>query len=143
MSAKTKFRCKCPITSALDILGDRWSLVIVKQLLTENKKTFKELAECDESIATNILSSRLKRLEEFKILTKEKLPDNKKTNIYCLTEKGVSLTPVLIELAIWSDSNLREYHKSMTSDIQIKSLKNNKEKTIHNIQTEYKIKNWL
>ena len=82
-----KFRCNCPITSALDILGDKWTLVIIKQMLIEGKQTFKDFLESDEAIATNILSSRLKMLEEYKMIRKEKLPHNKKTNIYLLTEK--------------------------------------------------------
>lgn len=107
---KAKFRCDCPISSALDILGDKWTIVIVKQMLLEGRKTFKDFLEADEGIATNILSTRLKWLEGFELITKEKLPDNKKTNIYRLTDKGLSLTPVVIELAIWSDKNLRQLH---------------------------------
>ncbi len=107
---KVKFRCDCPISSALDILGDKWTIVIVKQMLLEGRKTFKDFLEADEGIATNILATRLKWLEGFELITKEKLPDNKKTNIYRLTEKGLSLTPVVIELAIWSDKNLRQLH---------------------------------
>lgn len=107
---KAKFRCDCPISSALDILGDKWTIVIVKQMLLEGRKTFKDFLQADEGIATNILAIRLKWLEGFELITKEKLPDNKKTNIYRLTEKGLSLTPVVIELAIWSDKNLRQLH---------------------------------
>ena len=59
---EAKFRCVCPITSAIDILGDKWMLVIVKQMLTEDKKTFKDFTESDEAIATNILTSKLKCL---------------------------------------------------------------------------------
>ena len=67
-----KFRCNCPITSSLDILGDKWTLVIIKHMLIEGKQTFKDFLESDEAIATNILSSRLKMLEELKIITKDK-----------------------------------------------------------------------
>ena len=55
-----KFRCNCPFTSALDILGDKWMLVIVKQMLIEGKETFKDFTESEEAIATNILSTKLK-----------------------------------------------------------------------------------
>ena len=143
MSSNNTFRCACPITTAIDILGDKWTLVVIKQLLTEDKNTFKGLSECEEAIATNILSSRLKRLEEFKIITKEKLPDNKKTNIYRLTDKGIALAPVIIELAIWSDGYLREFHKGMNSNKEIKSLNKNKKEVILNIENNYKMKNWL
>jgi DNA-binding HxlR family transcriptional regulator len=93
------FRCDCPITSALDVLGDKWMLVIVKQMLIQDKETFKDFAQSEEAIATNILSTKLKRMEELGIIIKTKRPDNKKTNLYLLTDKGLALTPVLVELA--------------------------------------------
>jgi|TARA_B100001939_G_C16894175_1_gene596831 DNA-binding HxlR family transcriptional regulator len=133
-----KFRCNCPITSALDILGDKWTLVIIKQMLLERKKTFKDFSESDEAIASNILSSRLKMMEEYKIISKEKLPDNKKTNIYLLTEKGLGLTPTIVELTLWSDSNIREYHSSIITDSRIEMVKNNKEESIKMIVESYK-----
>ena len=134
------FRCNCPITSALDIVGDKWTLVIIKQMLLEGKKTFKDFSESDEAIASNILSSRLKMLEEFKIITREKLPHNKKTNIYLLTEKGLGLTPTIIELTLWSDLNIREYHSSIISDSRIEMIKKNKEEFIKMIVEVYKQK---
>ena len=137
------FRCKCPITSALDIVGDKWTLVIIKQMLLEEKKTFKDFSESDEAIASNILSSRLKMLEEYKIISKEKLPNNKKTNIYLLTEKGLELTPTIVELTLWSDGNIREYHSSIISDSRIEMLRNNKEESIKMLIENYKKKNWL
>jgi DNA-binding HxlR family transcriptional regulator len=96
------FRCNCPVTTALDIVGDKWTLVVIKLMLIEHKKTFKEFSESDESIAPSILSNRLKSLEKMEFIVKQKLPDNKKTNHYFLTEKGLSLTPLIIELAFWS-----------------------------------------
>ena len=132
------FRCNCPITSALDIVGDKWTLVIIKQMLLEGKKTFKDFSESDEAIASNILSSRLKMLEQFKIITKEKLTHNKKTNIYLLTEKGLGLTPTIIELTLWSDLNIREHHSSIISDSRIEMFRNNKEESIKVIMESYK-----
>ncbi|MDB4061699.1 helix-turn-helix transcriptional regulator [Vicingaceae bacterium] len=132
------FRCNCPITSALDIVGDKWTLVIIKQMLLEGKKTFKDFSASDEAVASNILSSRLKMLEEFKMISKEKLPHNKKTNIYLLTEKGLGLTPTIVELTLWSDGNIREYHSSIISDSRLEMVKNNKEKSIKIIVESYK-----
>jgi DNA-binding HxlR family transcriptional regulator len=132
------FRCNCPITSALDIVGDKWTLVIIKQMLLEGKKTFKEFSESDEAIASNILSSRLKMLEEYKMISKKKLPHNKKTNIYILTEKGLGLTPTIVELTLWSDGNIREYNSSIISDSRIAMVKNNKEASIKMIVESYK-----
>ncbi len=132
------FRCNCPITSALDIVGDKWTLVIIKLMLLEGIKTFKDFSESDEAIASNILSSRLKMLEEYKMISKEKLPHNKKTNIYLLTEKGLGLTPTIVELMLWSDGNIREYHSSIISDSRIAMVKNNKEASIKLIVEIYK-----
>ena len=109
------FRCDCPITSALDVVGDHWMLVIVKQMLLEDKETFKDFVESDESIATNILSARLKMLEDAGIVVKTQRPDNRKTNHYLLTEKGLALTPVVVELAAWSDQHLRDVHPSIAN----------------------------
>ncbi|MEO9893286.1 helix-turn-helix domain-containing protein [Aurantibacter sp.] len=138
-----KFRCNCPITSAIDVIGDKWSLVIIKQMLTEEKKTFKDFMESEEAIATNILSSRLKMLEEFKLIIKGKLPENKKTNIYTLTEKGIALTPIIVELLIWSDNNLREFHSDLYAGEQLEMVKSDKEKFTKHIIENYKKNNGL
>ena len=132
-----KFRCNCPITSALDIVGDRWTLVIIKQMLIEGKKTFKDFSESEEAIATNILSSRLKMLEEFNIITKGKLPNNNKTNIYILTQKGLALTPVIVELCIWGDANMRDFQPGIIDGEYMDALKNNKEECIIDLQKKY------
>jgi len=139
---KKIFRCNCPITSALDIVGDKWTLVIIKQMLFEGKKTFKDFSESDEAIASNILSARLKKLEEYNIISKGKLPDNKKTNIYLLTEKGLSLTPTIVELTLWSDGNIREFHPKLYSDDRIEMVTNNKEGFIKILRDNYKTENW-
>ena len=135
-----KFRCQCPITSALDILGDKWILVIIKQMLIEDKKTFKDFTESDEAIATNILASKLKCLEELGIITKTQLPDNKKTNLYLLTEKGLALTPIIVELSILSDENVRELNSIMRDSPEIAIMKSDKNTFIKMIQENYKAK---
>lgn len=140
MAVDYKFRCECPITSALDILGDKWVLVIIKQMLIEDKKTFKDFTESDEAIATNILSSKLKCLEELGIITKTQLPDNKKTNLYLLTEKGLALTPIIVELSIWSDENVRELNSIMRDSPEIAIMKSDKNTFIKMIQDTYKSK---
>jgi len=121
-----EFRCDCPITSALDVVGDKWMLVIVKQMLMEGKETFKDFTESDEAIATNILSAKLKMLEEAGIISKNKLPNNKKTNIYLLTERGLALTPIIVELANWSDNHLRDVHPTIQNGEGMELLRSNK-----------------
>lgn len=134
---KNTFRCKCPITSALDIVGDKWSLVLIKQMLFEGKTTFKDFTDSTESIATNILSSRLKMLEEFGIVEKHQLPGNKKTNIYVLTSKGLALTPVLIELTYWSKDNIQEFNHGLTVHQELEKNKSNKERIFSKVIENY------
>jgi len=122
-----KFRCDCPFTSAIDILGDKWMLVIVKQMLVEGKETFKDFVESEEAIATNILTIKLKLLEELGLISKSKLPNNKKTNLYRLTSKGLELTPILVELAKWSDNNLREVHPTLQAGPGLDLLRRDKD----------------
>ncbi len=121
-----KFRCDCPFTSALDILGDKWMLVIIKQMLIEDKETFKDFTESEEAIATNILSAKLKLLEEMEIIIKTKRPANKKVNLYLLTDKGLALTPILVEFALWSDKYLRDVHPTIVDGKAMQSLRNDK-----------------
>ena len=135
-----KFRCNCPITSALDIVGDKWTLVIIKQMLLQNMKTFKEFSTSKEAIASNILASRLKMLEELQIISKEKPPNNKKTNLYLLTDKGLELTPLIIELALWSCNNLQKNNRNLDINNKIDFIKKNKKKAIKKIKADY-IKN--
>ena len=136
-----KFRCECPITSALDILGDKWILVIIKLMLIQDKKTFKDFSESDEAIATNILSSKLKYLEELGIITKTQPPDNKKTYLYLLTEKGLALTPIIVELSIWSDENVRVLNKIMKDSPEIEIMKSDKAAFIKMKKENYRAKN--
>lgn len=106
---KKEFRSDCPIASILDIIGDKWSVIVVRDLLM-GKTTFKEMSESKERIASNILSTRLKLLSHYGIISKRKLPSNKKENVYLLTEKGIELVPLLYEAIIWSDRHIRPYN---------------------------------
>ncbi len=134
---ENNFRCKCPITSALDIMGDKWSLVLIKQMLFEGKTTFKDFSVSQESIASNILTNRLKMLEEFDIIYKEKLPNNRKTNIYLLTNRGLALTPVLLELTLWSRDNIQEFNPNLNLDEQLGFVEKNKEQAYRQIKDTY------
>ena len=130
---KNKFRSGCPIASTLDIVGDKWSLLIIRDMLIKHKKTFKEISDSDERIAPSILSARLKLLESYKLITKRKFPENKKENIYLLTDKGIDFTPIIIEFSLWGDSNMREFNEI---DI-IDGLKADKSMIIDTIQNNY------
>ena len=134
---KNNFRSNCPIACALDIVGDKWSLLLVRDMLTVHKKTFKEFSESSEGIAPGILSSRLKWLEENDLISKQKLPDNQKENIYLLTEKGIELAPVITEIILWSDKNLRVQNVEMFS-IAEAGFNQDKSKVTEGIQNNYR-----
>ena len=131
---KKEFRSGCPISSTLDVVGDKWSLLIIRDMLVKHKKTFKEISNSDEKIAPSILSARLKLLESYKLIFKTKVPKNKKENIYLLTEKGIRLTPIIIEFSLWGNSNMREFNEIDTID----GLKSDKSIIIKTTQDNYK-----
>ena len=90
----------------LDILGDKWSLLIIRDMIFHGKKTYGEFLSSGEKISTNILADRLSLLEKEGIITKEEHPDNKTKFLYELTAKGTELLPVLLEIVIWSSKYL-------------------------------------
>jgi DNA-binding HxlR family transcriptional regulator len=95
-------RSDCPISFALETFGDTWSLLIIRDIVYFGKKTYGEFLASEEGMATNILASRLARLEEQGILVKHPSPSDKRKEEYALTEKGLDLIPVLAEMANWS-----------------------------------------
>jgi len=131
---KNKFRSGCPISSTLDVVGDKWSLLVIRDMLVQHKKTFKEISDSDEKIAPSILSARLKLLESYQLISKTKLPENKKENIYLLTKKGLELAPIITELTLWGDRHMRAF----TKIDKIKGLKADKSLIIETIQNNYK-----
>jgi DNA-binding HxlR family transcriptional regulator len=98
---KSKRRSGCPVSISLEIFGDRWSLLIIRDLMVRGFRTFTEFEQSGEGIATNILAERLQKLEAAGIITaKVEQTDGRRVN-YRLTEKGIDLAPVLLELLIW------------------------------------------
>lgn len=98
-------RSACPISFALDLLGDRWTLLVVRDLVFAGKRNFQEFIASPEQIATNILADRLARLEEAGIVTRRRDPDNARRVDYALTPRGADLIPVLLELIRWGASH--------------------------------------
>ena len=95
-------RSDCPINFALEMFGDPWSLLIIRDIVYFGKKTYGEFLGSEEGMATNILASRLAHLEQQGILVKKPSPSDKRKEEYALTEKGLDLIPVLVEMANWS-----------------------------------------
>jgi DNA-binding HxlR family transcriptional regulator len=96
-----KKRSDCPISCSLDVIGDKWSLLIIRDVMLRGKMSYSEFLHSEEGIATNILVSRLTILEEQEILVREVAPTNKSKYMYSLTQKGADLMPIIIELMDW------------------------------------------
>ncbi len=124
--SEDSFRSTCPISSCLDLYGDKWTLLVVRDLLYHGSRTFKDFLESDEHISSARLAERLKKLERLEALTKENHPTNKKVFIYKLTQKGKDLAPAIVELIAWGNKYLVE-HVSEESKAFAKNLELNKE----------------
>lgn len=95
-------RSGCPINLTLEVVGDKWSLIVIRDIIFGNRRHFRELlTNSEEGIASNILADRLKRLVEAEILTKEDDPSHKQKAVYSLTGKGIELLPVLAQMSAW------------------------------------------
>jgi len=100
---KIRKRSDCPVSSTLDILGDKWSLLIIRDIMFQGKNTYGDFAQSAEKIATNILADRLMLLDEAGIVEKKDHPESKAKFYYRLTEKGINLMPLLMEVILWGD----------------------------------------
>ena len=131
-------RSECPLSYSLDVFGDKWSLLIIRDLMFSNKCTYNDFIKSDEGIATNILAARLKSLEENGIIDKLEHPDSKAKKLYKLTNKGIELLPIIVEIYIWTDN-----YFAMSPDLKatIKEAKKDKEKFIKQVIKELKLKN--
>lgn len=99
--ATTEPRSYCPINLSLEIFGDSWTLLVLRDLMFAGKRHFRELLQSDERISSNILAERLARLVEQGLLTKADDPTHKQKALYSLTEKGIALLPVIVQIGAW------------------------------------------
>lgn len=95
-------RSYCPQNLILEVIGDKWSILIIRDMMINGKHYFREFLQSEEKIASNILSSRLKLLEEEGLIRKSAIPQHKQKIKYLLTQKGIDLFPILMEMARWS-----------------------------------------
>lgn len=135
------FRSGCPIASTLDVIGDKWSMLVIRDILFHHRLTFKEFSAADEQIAPSILSARLKLLTDYGLITKRKLPSNKKENVYLLTTKGLELTPILVDISVWGDKNLRQFNEineieglNLDRNLIIETIKNRYETMMNTLE---------
>jgi DNA-binding HxlR family transcriptional regulator len=95
-------RRQCPIDYALEVFGDRWSLLVMRDILLAGKRHYRDLVAAKEGIATNVLAARLKKLEAAGLLERRADPGDKRTVFYVATQKALDLIPVLLEISRWS-----------------------------------------
>lgn len=101
-AAKKDIRSHCAVNYGVEIFGDRWSLLIIRDIVFAGKKTYGAFLKSEEGIATNVLASRLAFLEEQGVLSRTDSPDDGRKDLYTLTEKGLDLIPVMLTIVLWS-----------------------------------------
>jgi len=116
------------------MLGDAWSLLIVRDLMFKDKTTFNDFLEAGEGIATNILSDRLRRLETTGIIHKERDPSDARRFIYRLSPKGMDLAPAIVELVIWS----ARHHDTEAPSQVVKAMKSDREAFVEQLRRQWK-----
>ena len=100
-----QYRSTCPLSNFLDIIGDKWSLLIIRDLFI-GRNTYSEFLKSPEKISTNVLVDRVKKLIDMKIITFERDQNDKKIKYYKLTKKGIDLFPIITEMSMWSRNHL-------------------------------------
>ena len=123
-------RSDCPIGYTLDIFGDKWTMLIIRDLLLYGKDSFSEFLCSDEKIATNILTDRLNMLLRDGFVTKHTAPTNKSKFLYRPTEKTIELVPVLMEITLWAE----KYNPAGAPTDIVEPLKNNRTKALRDLK---------
>jgi DNA-binding HxlR family transcriptional regulator len=116
--ASPKWRSGCPLNASVEILGDRWSLLIIRDMMLRGFRTYKEFLESYEGIATNILAVRLQKLIAHGIITTELDPSDGRKLIYSLTAKGIDLAPVLTEMVLWAAAHEETDNRPLVLQMQ-------------------------
>ncbi|HWO29293.1 MAG TPA: helix-turn-helix domain-containing protein, partial [Candidatus Acidoferrum sp.] len=129
---KVKRRSECPLNASVEMLGDRWSLLIIRDMMLRGFRTYKEFLQCYEGIATNILGDRLHKLVSYGILTSEPDPSDGRKLIYSLTAKGIDLAPVLTEMVLWASS-----HEDTGNQALVRQMKADKQKFLDGVRERW------
>ncbi len=108
---KERPRSYCPINLSLEIFGDSWTLLILRDMMFGCKRHFRELLQSDEQISSNILADRLKTLMEQGVLTRTDDPTHRQKGIYSLTEKGIALLPIIVQIGAWGSRHIADSKK--------------------------------
>ncbi|MGA7633229.1 MAG: helix-turn-helix domain-containing protein [Terriglobales bacterium] len=126
-------RSECPLNASVEMLGDRWSLLIVRDMMLRGFRSYKEFLECYEGIATNILADRLHKLIANGIITAAPDPSDGRKLIYSLTAKGIDLAPVLTEMVLWAAA-----HEDTGNQALVCQMQNDRGKFLDAIRERWK-----
>ena len=129
---QSEWRSGCPLNASVEMLGDQWSLLIIRDMMLRGFRTYKEFMECYEGIATNILADRLRKLEAYGIITAEPDPADGRKLIYLLTAKGIDLAPVLTEMVLWAAG-----HEKTGNQELVRLMKADKEKFLGGVRKRW------
>ncbi len=113
-----KRRSGCPLNASVEMLGDRWSLLILRDMMIRGFRSFNEFLQSDEKIASNILADRLRRLESYGIIATERDASDGRKVIYSLTAKGIDLAPVLTEMVMWAARHEETGNQALVREMQ-------------------------
>jgi len=130
--AGPKRRSGCPLNASVEMLGDRWSLLIIRDMMLRGARTYKSFLECYEGIATNILADRLRKLAAYGIITTERDPSDRRKVIYLLTKKGIDLAPVLTEMVLWAAA-----HEDTGNQALVSQMRADKEKFMAEVRQRW------
>src|ERR1700720_726928 len=129
---KVKRRLECPLNASVEMLGDRWSLLIIRDMMLRGFRSYKEFMECYEGIATNILADRLRKLVAYGIIATNPDPSDGRKVIYLLTQKGIDLAPVLTEMVLWAAA-----HEDTGNQALVRQMKEDREKFLAGIRQRW------
>ena len=130
-------RSSCPVSTSLEIIGDSWTLVLIRNFFM-GKVTFADFKQAPENIATNILSNRLRKLRKYKLIEFKLNPKNRKIKQYYLTEAGINLYPLIYDLLIWGKDNLDMEIGPISNDFYKRNKNKKREETIKDAINSYK-----
>ncbi|MGD0990745.1 MAG: helix-turn-helix domain-containing protein [Candidatus Sulfotelmatobacter sp.] len=130
--AAQKRRSACPLNASVEMLGDRWSLLIIRDMMLRGVQSYKEFLECYEGIATNILADRLRKLIEYGIIATERDETDGRKVIYRLTRKGIDLAPVLTEMVLWAAA-----HEETGNQALVKLMREDKQKFLVKVRQQW------
>lgn len=131
-NANPKRRSGCPLNASVEMLGDRWSLLIIRDMMLLGRRTFKEFLGSYERPASNILADRLRRLEAYGIIRAEPDPSDGRKLIYLLTPKGMDLAPVLTEMVLWAGKHEKTQNRPL-----IRLMRKDKQKFLEQIRQRW------